>query len=134
MKKKIFVNLPVKNLKTSKDFFGKLGYQFNPQFSNDKAACMVVSDDIYVMMLTEKFFGTFTKKAIVNAHESTEVLVCLNAESREAVDAHVEKALQAGATETRKAQDHGFMYGRSYQDPDGHIWEIMWMDETAATT
>lgn len=131
MSKKIFVNLPVKDLERSKTFFGELGYSFNPQFTDEKAACMVVSDDIYVMLLTEEFFKTFTKKDVVDAHKTTEVLVCLNEDSREAVDAHVEKALNAGGTETREAQDHGFMYGRSFNDPDGHIWEIIWMDEAA---
>lgn len=131
MSKKIFVNLPVKNLEKSKLFFGKLGYSFNPQFTDEKAACMVVSDDNFVMLLTEEFFKTFTKKDIADAHQTTEVLVALNEDSREAVDAHVEKALKAGGTETREPQDHGFMYGRSFNDPDGHIWEIFWMDEAA---
>jgi uncharacterized protein len=132
MSKKIFVNLPVKDLERSKTFFGAIGYRFNPKFTNEDAACMVVSDDIFVMLLTQKFFKTFINKAIANAHKTTEVLVCLSESSREAVDAHLEKALGAGATETREPQDHGFMYGRSFNDLDGHIWEIMWMDEAAA--
>lgn len=132
MSKKIFVNLPVENLEKSKTFFGAIGYRFNPKFTNEDAACMVVSDDIFVMLLTHKFFKTFIDKAIANAHKTTEVLVCLSESSREAVDAHLEKALEAGATETRDPQDHGFMYGRSFNDLDGHIWEIMWMDEAAA--
>ncbi|HEX9769034.1 MAG TPA: VOC family protein [Kiloniellales bacterium] len=132
MSKKIFVNLPVKDLEKSKEFFGALGYGFNPKFTNSDAACMVVSDDIFVMLLTQKFFKTFINKAIANAHKTTEVLVCLSEASREAVDAHLERALEAGATETREPQDHGFMYGRSFNDLDGHIWEIMWMDEAAA--
>jgi len=131
MSKKIFVNLPVKDLDRTMKFFGELGYSFNQLFTDEKAACMVISDDIYVMLLTEKFFKTFTNKDVADAHKTTEVLVCLNEESREAVDAHIEKALNAGGTETREAQDHGFMYGRSYSNPDGHIWEIMWMDEAA---
>ena len=132
MSKKIFVNLPVENLEKSKTFFGAIGYRFNPKYTNEDAACMVVSDDIFVMLLTHKFFKTFIDKAIANAHKTTEVLVCLSESSREAVDAHLEKALEAGATETRDPQDHGFMYGRSFNDLDGHIWEIMWMDEAAA--
>ena len=131
MSKKIFVNLPVKDLERSITFFGKLGYTFNQQFTDEKAACMVVSEDIYVMLLTEKFFKTFINRDVADAHKMTEVLVCLNEDSREAVDTHVEKALLAGATETREPQDHGFMYGRSFSDPDGHIWEIIWMDEAA---
>lgn len=131
MSKKIFVNLPVKDLERSITFFGKLGYTFNQQFTDEKAACMVVSEDIYVMLLTEKFFKTFINKDVADAHKMTEVLVCLNEDSREAVDTHVEKALLAGAAETREPQDHGFMYGRSFSDPDGHIWEIIWMDEAA---
>jgi predicted lactoylglutathione lyase len=131
MSKKIFVNLPVKDLERTMKFFGELGYRFNPQFTDEKAACMVVSDDIYVMLLTEKFFKTFTNKDVADAHKTTEVLVCLNEDSRDAVDTHIEKALKAGGTETREPQDHGFMYGRSYSDPDGHIWEIIWMDEAA---
>lgn len=131
MSKKIFVNLPVKDLERTMKFFGELGYSFNPQFTDEKAACMVVSDDIYVMLLTEEFFKTFTSKEVADARKMTEVLVCLNEESREAVEAHVEKALKAGGTETREAQDNGYMYGRSFNDPDGHIWEIIWMDEAA---
>ena len=133
MNKKIFVNLPVRDLDISKAFFEKLGYSFNPQFTDDKAACMVVSDDIYVMLLTEPFFKTFTNRSLADARETTEVLVCLNEESRDDVDRHVQKALDAGAAEIRGPQDHGFMYGRSYSDPDGHIWEIIWMDEEVAS-
>lgn len=133
MSKKIFVNLAVRDIDISRAFFEKLGYSFNPQFTDDKTACMVVSDDIYVMLLTEPFFKTFTNKSLADARETTEVLVCLNEESRDDVDRHVQKALDAGAAETREPQDHGFMYGRSYSDPDGHIWEIIWMDEEAAS-
>jgi hypothetical protein len=132
MTKMIFVNFPVRDLPRSKSFFASLGYTFNPKFTNDDAACMVVSDTIFVMLLTEHFFKTFTKKEITDAHTATEVLVCLNEPSRAAVDAHLEKALAAGASESREPQDHGFMYGRSYSDLDGHIWEVMWMDEAAA--
>jgi len=134
MTRKIYVNLPVRNLEKSMNFFGALGYGFNPKFTNQDAACMVVSDEIFVMLLTEPYFKTFTKKDIVDAHTATEVLVCLNAESREAVDAYLETVLGAGATEARGPLDHGFMYGRSFNDPDGHIWEIMWMDEAAANS
>ena len=132
MSKKVFINLPVKDLGKSRRFFESLGYSFNPKFSNDNGACMVVSEQIFVMLLTEKFFATFITKKIADAHKATEVLVCLNENSRAAVDAHVEKAVQAGASEAREPQDHGFMYGRSFHDLDGHAWEIVWMDEAAA--
>jgi len=132
MNRKIFVNLPVRDLEKSKEFFAKLGFGFNPRFTNEDAACMVVSDDIFVMLLTETYFKTFTKKDIADAHSTTEVLVCLSEASRAAVDAHLAKALEAGASEAREAQDLGFMYGRSFSDLDGHIWEIVWVDEAAA--
>ena len=132
MSKKVFINLPVKDLGKSRRFFESLGYSFNPKFSNDDGACMVVSEQIFVMLLTDNFFSGFTTKKIADAHQTTEVLVCLNQDSRAAVDAHVEKAVKAGAREAREPQDHGFMYGRSFHDLDGHVWEIMWMDEAAA--
>jgi predicted lactoylglutathione lyase len=128
MSTKIFVNLPVADLNASKAFFGKLGYTFNPQFTNDDAACMVISEDIYAMLLTHGFFKQFTPKEIADSKKTTEVLVCLSADSRQAVDQLVDKAMAAGAGANRDLQDYGFMYGRSFQDPDGHIWEIMWMD------
>ena len=128
MPSKIFVNLPVKNLDKSKEFFGKLGYSFNAQFTDENAASMVISDDIYAMLLTEPFFKTFTNKEIVDARKSTEVLIALSADSKAEVDALVGKAITAGAKEPRDPQDLGFMYGRAFEDPDGHIWEIMWMD------
>jgi uncharacterized protein len=131
MNSKIFVNLPVKDLKRSMDFFGELGFSFNPQFTNDKAACMVISDDGYVMLLTEPFFKTFTKKHIVNAKKEVETLVSLSENSREQVDGLVEKALANGASTAGETQDMGYMYGRSFNDPDGHTWELVWMDLNA---
>ena len=131
MATKIFVNLPVQNLPLSMDFFKGLGYNFNQQFTDDSAACMVISEDIYVMLLTHPKFQEFTPKKVVDAKQSTEVLVCLSADSRDAVDKHMEKALKAGAHEPRGPQDYGFMYGRSFEDLDGHIWEVMWMDESS---
>lgn len=125
---KVFVNLPVKDLDKSKEFFAKLGFSFNLQFTNKNAACMVISEDNYAMLLVESFFKTFTKKEIVNAKQSTEVLVALSAESKENVDKMLHAALAAGAKEANEPQDHGFMYGRSFEDLDGHIWEIFWMD------
>jgi len=124
----IFVNLPVKDLARSKAFFEKLGFRFNPQFTDETAACMVISDTIYSMLLTHEKFRQFTPKPIVDASKATEVLTCLSRDSRADVDTLVDAALAAGGTETRDAMDHGFMYGRSFGDPDGHIWEIIWMD------
>ena len=127
MPKQIYVNLPVKNLDRSVAFFTRLGYQFNPQFSNENAACMIVGDNIFVMLLVEKFFQTFTKKPICDATQSTEVLVCLSCDSREALDEQVRKAVAGGATTPTVAQDHGFMYGHGFEDLDGHIWELVYM-------
>jgi predicted lactoylglutathione lyase len=132
MATKIFVNLPVKDLDKSKEFFVKLGYTINPQFTDEKAACVVISEDIYAMILKEEFFKTFTpKKEIADATKSTEVLVALSADSKEKVNELLDKAFAAGAREARPPEDHGFMYGRSFEDPDGHIWEVFWMDMNA---
>lgn len=127
----IFVNLPVKNLDASKAFFAALGYTFNQQFTDHNAACMVISDTIYAMLLVEPFFKSFINKEIADTSQCTEVLLALSADSRESVDELVNKALAAGGTEPRPAQDHGFMYQRSYQDLDGHIWEVVWMNPDA---
>lgn len=129
--KQIFVNIPIKNMERSKAFFASLGYSFNPQFTNDQGACMVVSDSIYVMLLVEPFFQTFTKKAIVDAHKSTEVLLCLSCESRAEVDDMVRKALAAGGKAPNPSQDHGFMYSHGFEDLDGHVWELAYMDPSA---
>jgi uncharacterized protein len=131
MATKIFVNLPVKDLKASIEFFTMLGYTFNPQFTDETATCMIISEDIYAMLLTHEKFKVFTPKEICDATKSTEVLVCLSCESREQVDEMVQKAVAAGGTTYNKPQDHGFMYGHGYQDLDGHIWELMWMDPKA---
>ncbi|MCB5164828.1 VOC family protein [Streptomyces bambusae] len=124
----IFVNLPVKDLEAAKTFWGKVGYSFNPQFSDETAACMVISDTIYAMLLTEPKMREFTKKEIADATRTTEAIIALSAESREAVDALADAAIVAGGTETRPADDYGFMYGRSFGDLDGHLWEVVWMD------
>ncbi len=128
MSTKIFVNLPVKDLDKSKAFFAKLGYTFNPQFTDPTAACMVVSDDIYAMLLTEAKFKEFTTKKVADATKTTEVLVCLSMDTKDKVNNVVDTAIAAGATEAREAMDYGFMFGRSFNDLDGHIWEIVWMD------
>ncbi len=131
MSTQIFVNLPVKDLNHSKEFFAKLGFSFNAQFTDENAASMIVSENIYVMLLTREFFQTFTPKEICDATKSTEVLVCLSSESRAEVDEMVRKAVAAGGTTYKEPQDHGFMYGHGFQDLDGHIWEIMFMEPSA---
>ncbi|MFJ6697649.1 VOC family protein [Streptomyces sp. NPDC091272] len=127
----IFLNLPVKDLEASKNFFGKLGYGFNEQFSDDKTASMVISDTIVVMLLTEPRFKDFTKKEIADTATTTEALIAISAESRAKVDELCDAALSAGAAPAAEPQDHGFMYGRSFQDLDGHNWEVIWMDPAA---
>ncbi|MEU0070437.1 VOC family protein [Streptomyces sp. NPDC006332] len=127
----IFVNLPVNDLDASKKFFTELGYTINPQFSDENAASVVISDTIVAMLLTKSFYATFTKKEIADATRTSEVLIALSAESREKVDELVEKALAAGGSPAGETQDHGFMYGRSFDDPDGHTWEVVWMDPAA---
>jgi hypothetical protein len=130
--KQIFVNLPVKNLDKAKAFFAALGYTFNPKFTDANAACMVIHEDsIYAMLLVEDFFKTFTTKSITDTSKSTEVLLCLSCESRAEVDELVAKAKAAGGTTPREPQDYGFMYGHGFQDLDGHLWEVMYMDPNA---
>lgn len=131
MATKVFINLPVKHLNISIEFFTKLGYTFNAQFTNENATCMNVSDDILVMLLAENFFTTFTKLPISDAKKSTEVIICLSAESKQSVDEMISKAVAAGATTPNEKQDHGFMYGHGFQDLDGHLWEFMWMEMNA---
>lgn len=130
MATKIFVNLPVKDLSKSKEFFERLGFSINPQFSNEQGACLVIGENIFAMLLTEAFFQGFTKKAIADAKQSTEVLLALDANSREEVDDLVKKAVDAGGSVYREAEDHGWMYGHSFADIDGHQWEIVYMDST----
>jgi predicted lactoylglutathione lyase len=132
MPRKIFVNLPIKDMARSQAFFRALGFDFNPQFTNEQGACMVVSEDIFVMLLVEPFFQGFTQKPIADARRSTEVLVCLSCESREEVDGFVQKALAAGGRAPNAKQDHGFMYAHGFEDLDGHLWEVVWMDPNAA--
>jgi predicted lactoylglutathione lyase len=131
MATKIFVNLPVKRLDRSVAFFTELGFRFNAQFTDENATCMIVGEDIFVMLLVEKFFKTFTNKPIADAAGSTEVIIALSADSRQQVDELVDKALAVGGAPSRFTQDQGFMYGRSFQDPDGHLWEVMYMDPSA---
>jgi predicted lactoylglutathione lyase len=133
MVSKIFVNLPVKDLRKSIAFFEKVGFSFNPQFTDETAACMVMSDDIYAMLLTHPKIAEFTTKAIADAHSTTEVLVALAVESRAKVDELAGRALAAGGKENYPAKDYGFMFTRSFEDPDGHIWEVFWMDPSHVT-
>ncbi|MER7687759.1 VOC family protein [Streptomyces sp. NPDC097610] len=127
----IFVNLAVNDIDTSKKFFTELGYTINPQFTTDDCACVVISDTIIAMLLSKQRYADFTKKEIADPTKTSEVLLCLSAESREKVDELCDKALAAGGSGTREAQDHGFMYGRTFDDLDGHTWEVMWMDPAA---
>ncbi|MER7465089.1 VOC family protein [Streptomyces sp. NPDC097981] len=127
----IFVNLPVKDIEAAKAFWGKLGYSFNPQFSDDRTGCLVISDTIFAMLMTEDRFKDFATKEVADATKSTEVMLALSAESREKVDEVVGAALAAGGTEPRPAQDLGFMYGRAFEDLEGHVWEYVWMDPAA---
>lgn len=131
MTPQIFVNLPVQNLPRSVAFFTALGFGFNPQFTDETGTCMVVSDRIFVMLLTHEKFKMFTPKPIADATQTTEVLVCLSAESREKVDDLVRKAVAAGGSTHSAPQDHGFMYGHGFQDLDGHLWELAYMDLSA---
>lgn len=131
MIKQIFVNLPVKDLSRTVEFFKKLGFAFNPQFTDENATCMIINDNIFVMLLVEKFFKTFTKKEICDTTKDTEVIIALSTESREKVDEMMQNVFDAGGKESREPQDHGWMYGRSFQDINGHLWEIIYMDEKA---
>lgn len=131
MATKIFVNLPVKDLKRSIDFFTQLGFTFNPQFTDENAGCLIIGENIYAMLITEPFFKTFTKKEISDATKTTEVLIAIDAESREEVDELVKTAVAAGGSVYRAPEDHGWMYGHSFADPDGHQWEVLYMDETS---
>jgi hypothetical protein len=131
MATQIYVNLPVRNLDRSIEFFTALGYTFNPQFTDKNATCMVVSDSIYVMLLVEPFFKTFTPKPIADARSATEVILAVSCESKGEVDEMVRKAVAAGATTPMPAQDHGFMYQHGYQDLDGHLWELVYMEPGA---
>ena len=128
MATKIFVNLPVKNLDKSIEFFSQLGFRFNQQFTDETATCMIVTDDIFAMLLTEEKFKTFTPKEICDAKKYSEVLVALSYDSRSDVDDMVRKAVAAGGSTYNEPQDHGFMYAHGFQDLDGHIWEIFYMD------
>lgn len=132
MQKMIFVNLPVTDLAKSTAFYEAIGATKNPQFSDDKVSSMMISDTIVVMLLTHGRYRDFTSKTIPDAHNSAQMLLCLSEESRADVDGRVASAVKGGGkADPTPQQDYGFMYGRSFEDPDGHIWEIMWMDPAA---
>jgi len=134
MHRKIFVNVAVRNLPQALAFWKGLGFRFNAQFTNDAGACMELSSEASVMLLTHERFKDFTKKPIVDSTKQTEAILCLSADSRAEVDALVRKALETGGTAANPPMDHGFMYGASFHDPDGHLWEVMWMDAAALAT
>jgi predicted lactoylglutathione lyase len=131
MANQIFVNLPVKDLEKSIAFFTKLGYTFDPRFTDANATCMIVGENIYVMLLVESFFATFTKQPVSDAREQTEAILALSLDNRQQVDEQVAQAVAAGATTPMPAQDHGFMYQHGFQDLDGHLWELFYMDQDA---
>lgn len=128
MPQAIYVNLPVADLRRAMDFFKGLGFAFNLQFTNEQAAALVISETIFVMLHTPASFRRFTQKAIADTAKTTEAILALQVESRERVNALMQRALKSGGREPREPEDHGFMYGRAFEDLDGHIWEVFWMD------
>ena len=131
MQRQIYVNLPVKDLQRSTDFFTQLGFSFNSEYTDDNAACLEIADNIFAMLLKIEFFQTFTRKNICDATQSTEVLLCISCERRDEVDSLVEKARHAGGRVEREPKDHGFMYEHGFEDPDGHLWELVYMPPAA---
>jgi predicted lactoylglutathione lyase len=131
MSTELYVNLPVKDLATSMDFFTKLGFSYDKRFTDEKAACLVIDKGLYAMLLTEPFFKTFTKKELADTATATEAILTLGVESRERVDELADKALASGGKPSKEPMEEGFMYGRSFQDPDGHLWEVFYMDSSA---
>ena len=129
--RKLFVNLAVRDLERSKEFFDKLGFDFNPQFTDDRAACMILSEEAFVMLISEPFFRTFTERDLCDTSRQTEGLFALSCESRAEVDRMVKNAIDAGGKRAMDPQDHGFMYAWSFYDLDGHHWEVLWMDPAA---
>jgi predicted lactoylglutathione lyase len=128
MKSNLFINLPVKNIQKTNAFFNGLGFKFNRKFSDEKATCMIINDSAYVMLLQNSFFKSFIKNEIVNARKSTEAILSIQKQSKAAVNKFAEKAIKLGGKKFREPYDYGFMYGKSFQDLDGHIWEVFWMD------
>ena len=131
METKVFINFAVKDLQKSIAFFTKIGYTFNPKFTDESGTCMIISQHIYAMLLTEPRFKDFTNKEVADAKKTIEVMNSFSCESRDAVDAIFQKGIDAGGNESAPTQDHGFMYGREFEDLDGHIWSYFWMDASA---
>jgi len=131
--RQIYINLAVRDLRKTIEFFSKLGFLFNPKFSDENAACMIINDQAFVMLLAEPFFRTFTKRDLCDTSKYTEGLFAISCPTRDAVDELVKKAVASGAQYAMEPQDHGFMYGRSFYDLDGHHWEVLWMDPQSAT-
>lgn len=131
METKVFINFAVKDLQKSIDFFTKVGYTFNKGFTDENGTCMIISEHIYAMLLTEPRFKDFTSKDVVDAKKAIEVMNSFSCDSRDAVDAIFQKGIDAGGKESAPTQDHGFMYGREFEDLDGHIWSYFWMDPAA---
>lgn len=129
---RIFINLPVKDLQNSIHFFSELGFEFNPQFTDENATCMIISETIFAMLLTEPFFQTFTKKEITDTSRNIEAITALQVNSRDKVDEIISSAVRAGGTSPQAPAEQGFMYGASFEDLDGHLWEVMYIDESAA--
>lgn len=134
MATKIFINLPVKDLNKSISFFSELGFSFNQQFTNDKGTCLIIGENINVMLLLEEFYATFTSKQICNAQTTSEVLISISLETRTIVDEMIAKAVMAGGTEYTETKDYGWMYQRTFLDIDGHHWEVFFMDESQIPT
>ena len=132
MSRQIFINLATKNLSNSKNFFAELGFKFNADFSNEAGACLIIADNISVMLLTESHFKNFTHKTICDSQKSAEALLCISCESREEVDTLVAKAKSLGANVLTEPKDHGFMYGHGFEDLDGHVWELIFMDKNSS--
>lgn len=131
MPKMIFVNLPVSDLAKSTAFYEQIGAGKNPAFSDEQTSCMIIADNIFVMLLTHEKFNNFTTRKIPDAHKTAQMMLALSEDSRDDVDARVKSASELGTPDPNPVQDHGFMYGRSFADPDGHIWEVAWMDPEA---
>ena len=128
MTTQMFLNLPVKDLKTSVDFFTALGFSFNPDYTDENATCMIVNENACVMLLVENYFKTFTAKEVASTRGAAEAIIAYSVDGREAVDEAVRTALANGGSPSEEAIDHGFMYNHSFQDPDGHLWEVIWTD------
>ncbi|MGV3466296.1 MAG: VOC family protein [Heyndrickxia sp.] len=126
-----YINLPVKDLNRTKEFFSKIGFEFDPQFSDEKAVCMIINENTFAMMLVESYFETFVSKPVADVPSAAHAIIALSAESREHVDELADKALSSGGKQTKEPADHGFMYVRSFEDINGHLWEIAYMDVNA---